>query len=173
MRRAPSASSMGTKSKAGISSASTAGAVRSSWAGTAWNRKRRSRSRSENRVPLFHHLVGVDGQVAQPVRITSVLVVIPAEDLGMDHRNLQSPERDGLPPIATKPGNLGEIDLDKSRSRMVELPFNDDGGVDPGDVGGNVLFLGVNKETLGASGLGLPVDVINAFCVDGSDFSVL
>ena len=156
------AGSTGTPSKAEISSASTAGAgpsMRESTKSAPTNPTRFSVSRRIYPLPK-QALVDVHGQIAEPVRVAAVFIVIPAEDLGVDDgdphgRSRQCPEK-GVRQI----GDMGEVDIDERRPGMVELPFDHDGRIHPDQIGRYVLLLRIDHQMLGVVRGGLPVDVV-------------
>ncbi len=93
------------------------------------------------------------------------IVVVPPENLGVDHGDPEG--RGGRKQLGGKAGNLGEVQGDEGRPRVVELALDDHRGIDPDEIRGNVLLHGEQEELLRIAGGGPAVDVVDRGRVQG------
>lgn len=74
---------------------------------------------------LLNIFVDVDGQITQPVGVAAVFIVIPAENLGMNHRHFQHFVADALDETFGQIRNMRKINRNESGSGVIELAYND------------------------------------------------
>ena len=70
---------------------------------------------------LLNVFVDIDGQVSHPVGVAAVFIVVPAENLGMDHGNLKHFFAKARDEVRRQIRNVGKIDRYESRAGVIEL----------------------------------------------------
>ena len=109
----------------------------------------------------------IGGQIAEPVRVTAVFIVIPAEDLGVDNGYPHGRLRQGLEKCLRQVGDMREIDIDECRPAVVELPFDHDRRIHSDQIGRDILLFRKDDEVLRILLRGPPIDVIEHLCGSG------
>ena len=116
--------------------------------------------------------MNVDSQIAHAVGVASVFVVVPAKNLGVNYRDLQSLERKGIQNFTGEARNMSKVNIDKSCSGMIKLSLNNDRGINTNYVCRNILLFRLNKQTLRAFSFSLLVDIINSCSINMADFPI-